>query len=66
MFTARYGLGPYTAQIRFVFKGLMLNGKLTVPDVGTGVLFSCRLLILIVKMVEVVGLLSQWQEKSIE
>jgi hypothetical protein len=38
---------------------LMLSGKLTVPDAGTGVLFSCRPLVLIDKMVEVLGLLSQ-------
>jgi len=44
----------------------MFNGKLTVPDDGTGVLFSCRPFVLIVKMVEVLGLLSQWQEESVE
>jgi hypothetical protein len=44
----------------------MQNGKLTLPDDGTGVLFSCRPFVLIVRMVEVLGLLSQWQEKSVE
>jgi hypothetical protein len=53
-----------TENIKTLCNSLMLTGKLTVPDVGTGVLFSCRPFVLIVKMVEVLGLLSQ--EKSVE
>jgi hypothetical protein len=44
----------------------MLSRRLTIPDFGTGVLSSCRHFVLIDKMVEVLGLLSQWQEKSAE
>jgi hypothetical protein len=55
-----------TENIKIQCNILMFSGKLTIPEVETGVLFSCRPLVLIDKMVEVLGLLSQWKEKNVE